>query len=76
MSLKEYFLSCFPFSKDVKQNNSFLDLIDKDEFRNKEICIICKRKDQMLRRLFCGHMIDDICLKHLFDNKMLACPLD
>ena len=37
--------------------------------KNKYICMICGKEDfyGLLRRLYCGHCIDDTCLKRLFE---------
>ena len=40
--------------------------------------MICGKEDfyGLLRRLYCGHCIDDVCLKKLFEIKEIWCPFD
>lgn len=80
MSVQEHIVSCFPYMKDVKISKELEDM--RNQFREHKItnryeCIICGEQNGLVRKLFCGHGIDDQCLsKLIFEQKVLQCPLD
>lgn len=53
-------------------------LYKKIDFGQDDIkCIMCRRTNITdMRRLYCKHFIDEKCLRHLLNFKMVNCPLD
>ena len=79
-SIEKFLLSCFPgYGYDVqekKSNKVELAIFGRDF---KKCCIVCKKDKgdaKRLKKMDCGHAIDDDCLIELYQKKIFCCPED
>ena len=80
-SIERFFLSCFSgygndMQQEKKSNKLDLAIFGRDF---KKYCIICKKDKgdaKKLKKMDCGHAIDEDCLMELYKIRQFCCPED
>lgn len=55
---------------------SSLQIIGVELMTIRTACVICDQSSAKIKKLFCGHLIDDECLKKLLESSQFSCPID
>lgn len=55
---------------------SSLQIIGVELMTIRTSCVICDQSSTKIKKLFCGHLIDEECLKKLLESSKFSCPID
>jgi len=53
-----------------------LQIVGVELMTIKTSCILCNENHPKMKKLFCGHVIDNLCLKKLLNSTKFCCPID
>jgi ribosomal protein S17E len=79
-TMEQFMVTCFPdFGSEFdlyQQRATSLAIIGKEMKKNCVHCQIDKGDKHKLKRLFCGHIMHEDCIRMLFEQKTITCPDD